>query len=245
MTDWISLDGGRVRLACGDCLKILPELEKGSVDAVVTDPPYGIGFAYDTHIDDPDKYADSMRRVVEASIATGAASCWFWQAMSNADKWHEWFPRGFRLFAACKGFVQFRPTPVQFSWDPVIWWGTPANAPSVYAKDFHVQMLAPFGAGRERIEHPCPRPLEQVEYVCRTATTDGQTILDPFMGSGTTGVACIRTGRKFIGIEIDPGYFAGAVKRIEEELEKRDGRGPLFPTLLMQPGTNTDPEDKP
>ena len=51
MTDWISLDGGRVRLACGDCLKILPELEKGSVDAVVTDPPYGIGFAYDTHIE--------------------------------------------------------------------------------------------------------------------------------------------------------------------------------------------------
>jgi len=60
-----------------------------------------------------------------------------------------------------------------------------------------------------------------------TMTTD-PTILDPFMGSGTTGVACIRTGRKFIGIELDPGYFQIAVDRIQKELDQREGTGPLM-----------------
>ena len=63
---------------------------------------------------------------------------------------------------------------------------------------------------------------------CLDAIGDYQTILDPFMGSGTTGVACVRTGRRFIGIEKEPKYFAIAVKRIEAELNR-------FP--LLEPET--------
>jgi DNA modification methylase len=142
--------------------------------------------------------------------------------MPNADRWHEWFPRGFRIFAACKSFVQFRPTPIQFSWDPVIFWGRPRTDPSVDVKDYHLQMLAPFGAGRVRIDHPCPRPIEQVEYVVESFVLRGETILDPFMGSGTTGVAAIKLGRKFIGIEIEPKYFDIACRRIEEATRQPD-----------------------
>lgn len=204
---------GDATLYLADCLEVLPTL--GRVDAVVTDPPYGIGFQYSTHIDDPESYADLMRAVIDA-LPVGEGPCVFWQGMLNADKWHHWFPPGFRIFAACKGFVQFRPTPVQFSWDPVVFWGTPSAKPSVERKDFHIQNLAPFGAGRERVAHPCPRPVEQVLYVLECFTSEGETILDPFAGSGTTGVAAIQLGRKFIGIEIDPGYFQIACKRIDE-----------------------------
>ena len=206
---------GDATLILGDCREVLPTLQR--VDAVVTDPPFGVGFAYESHDDAPETYAPFMAEVVAAcSRVVDGGVCVFWQGMPNADRWHEWFPKGFRLFAACKGFVQYRPTPIQFSWDPVVFWGAPRVSPSVERKDWHAQMLAPFGAGRERIEHPCPRPIEQVCYVVEAFTAEGSTVLDPFLGSGTTGVACARLGRKFIGIEIEPKYFDIACKRIEE-----------------------------
>jgi DNA modification methylase len=71
--------------------------------------------------------------------------------------------------------------------------------------------------------HPTQKPVALMEYLIRTYTNAGETVLDNCMGSGTTGVACINTGRNFIGIERDPGYFAIAERRIAEAM----------PTLLM------------
>ena len=213
-----------IALYRGDCLDILPTLPDGCVDAVVTDPPFGIGFKYESHDDDPESYGNMMRSwlsMVNARVFV------VWQAMLKCDRWHEWFPNGHRLFAAAKGFVQFRPTPVQYSWDPVVFWGDPATDPSVLRKDFHEQRLAPFGAGRARIEHPCPRPLEQVEVVIDTFTKQSDLILDPFMGSGTTIVASVRLGRAAIGIELEPKYFDIAVDRIRNEIINHQG-GPMF-----------------
>lgn len=203
---------GDARLILGDCREALPTLPR--VDAMVTDPPFGIGFEYESHDDCPDAYAALMRDVIAALPVDGP--CAVWQGMLNADSWHEWFPKGFRIFAACKGFVQYRPTALQWSWDPVIIWGKPRGEPRAGRRDWHVQMTTMFGAGRERIDHPCPRPTDQVGYVIESLTREGDTILDPFMGSGTTGVACIKLGRKFIGIEIEPKYFDIACRRIEE-----------------------------
>ena len=222
--EWQS-DDGSVRLILGDCLEVLPTLDREGIGAVVTDPPYGIGFdRYESHEDSADEYGQFMLALVGHAerLTTGPKA--FWQGMPNCSRWHQWFPSSFRLFAACKGFVQFRPTAVQWSWDPVVWWGDARGEASVYRKDFHVQLLAPFGANRERIEHPCPRPLEQTQYVVDLLTAAETTVLDMTMGSGTTGVACIRTGRRFIGIEIEPKYFQIAVKRCQAELE----RFPLF-----------------
>lgn len=206
---------GDATLYLGDCLEILPTLPK--VDAVITDPPYGVDFKYESHDDDPAKYPTFMRRVVfEVERLRGDGPAVFWQGMLNADRWHEWFPSGFRLFAACKGFVQFRPVSVQFSFDPIVFWGKPSTKPRVEIKDWHVQTLAPFGAGRERIDHPCPRPLQQVAYVIEAFSSPLETVLDPFMGSGTTGVACLLAGRGFLGIEKEQKYFDIACRRIEQ-----------------------------
>ena len=73
---------------------------------------------------------------------------------------------------------------------------------------------------RERGLHPTQKPVALMEYLIRTYTNKGETVLDFTMGSGTTGVACVNTGRKFIGIELDPEYFAIAKARIEAKLEE-------------------------
>jgi hypothetical protein len=74
----------------------------------------------------------------------------------------------------------------------------------------------------EKNGHPCPKPIEWMVWLVSLVTRTGETVLDPFMGSGTTGIACIRTGRKFIGIEKDAKYFEIAKERIKKEL--RQGR---------------------
>jgi site-specific DNA-methyltransferase (adenine-specific) len=71
-------------------------------------------------------------------------------------------------------------------------------------------------------EHPNEKPLELIERFLRLHTIEGQTVLDPFMGSGTTGVACAKMGRKFIGIEIDRKYFDIACRRIEDAYKQPD-----------------------
>jgi predicted RNA methylase len=212
---------GDATLYLGDCREVLPTLS--GIDAVVTDPPYGIGFKYESHVDDPVTYPSFIGPVVsECSRLVGVGPCVFWQGMPNCDRWHTWFPPGFRLFAACKGFVQYRPTPIQYAWDPVVFWGMPRGYAGVGRRDWHLQSLAPFGAYRDRVEHPSPKPIEQSVYVVEMFTALGDAILDPFMGSGTTGVACARLGRGFIGIEIEPRYFDIACRRIEQAQRQRD-----------------------
>jgi DNA modification methylase len=68
----------------------------------------------------------------------------------------------------------------------------------------------------KHIKHPSPKDPDMTKWIIENATNPGDTILDPFMGSGTTGVACVQTGRNFIGIEIEPKYFEIAEKRIAE-----------------------------
>ncbi len=65
-------------------------------------------------------------------------------------------------------------------------------------------------------DHPCKKPIDLLERIVKTSSNPGDTVLDCFMGSGSTGVACVNTGRDFIGIELDAGYFAIAQKRIEQ-----------------------------
>jgi len=196
-----------------------------SVDCIITDPPYGIDFKYDNYHDNPATYTETMKKLVAETNRLSKGPKVVWQAMPNCNMWHKWFPEKYRIFAACKGMVQFRPTAVQYSWDPVIFWGENNNEPDVRVKDYYVQKLAPFGVGREKINHPCPRPLEQTKYILLAFSWEGCKVLDPFMGSGTTGVACKLLGRDFIGIDISPDYCEIARKRIAEAEPLFDAAG--------------------
>ena len=190
-----------VTLYLGDCWEILPTL--GKVDAVVTDPPYGIGIA-----------ANPVRQRHEKM------------------KWDDAPPPPDLIELVCAA------SPVQ-----IIWGGNYFDLPpsqcfliwdKVQPEDFSLAMCEqawtnisrPAKLFRRHVvsfekHHPTQKPLELMRW-CLMQIDGCRTILDPFMGSGTTGVAAVKLGRKFIGIEIEPKYFDIACRRISEALKQGD-----------------------
>ncbi len=99
----------------------------------------------------------------------------------------------------------------------MIFWSDRSLVHHELPTDWHVADLRPYDGYQGDNPVPCPRPLQQVAYFCRS--TRARTICDPFMGSGTTGVACIQAGKRFVGIEQDPVYFEYACERIRNALK--------------------------
>lgn len=216
---------GSATLYCADCLAVLPTLEKGSVDACVTDPPYeitasggGIG---------------ATRKDLHAT--EGFTDGGFdYETLRHFDNW------------MCFGTMRQVPKLIECAADRrwmLVTWNKPNPCPLVngnYLPDTEYIIHAwrrgglhggfedraryivhPLG-DKEHGEHPNEKPMKVMYKCVRLASRDGGAILDPYMGSGTTGVACIRTGRKFIGIEIEPKYFDIAKRRIQSAIKERD-----------------------
>lgn len=207
---------GNATLYRADCFEVLPTLS--GIGAVVTDPPYGIGFAYRSYDDAPDKYDDMMRRLVPELIrVTDNGPCFVWQSPLRAADWHKYFPAKFRIIAACKIYPERTGKSACLSWDPIIFWSGRSRIHDELPRDWHLADLTPYDGYAGGNPVPCPRPLVQVRYVCDSIQAD--TILDPFMGSGTTGVAALLAGKRFVGIERDPVYFEYACERIARAVE--------------------------
>ena len=197
-------------LYLGDCIEILPEL--GKVDAVVTDPPYGADIEYGQYQDT----RENWEKLIDAFIPKARAASKFFVmpvgdrlALRRLYKMHnpEW------MIAWIKGSPGTR-SPIGFnSWEPHLVWGRPPVAMHDY---FQTR------CGFEIDGHPCPKPVAWATWLVNRAAERGGTILDPFMGSGTTGVACAKLGRRFIGIEIHEPYFQIACKRIEQAYAQPD-----------------------
>ena len=219
---------GRAALYLGDCRDILPTL--GKVDAVVTDPPYGIGEhggkrrfgpasekrGFASHKDYEELFWDSSSPDAEmfAAIMAAAPKRVIWGANHFISKmpqdtpgWLVWHKKGSDKsdFADCE-----------------LAWSNVTGAVRYFRHDW-----VGFGAINSGIkrEHPTQKPLPLMEW-CLRFLPDAQTILDPFMGSGTTGVAAIKAGKAFIGIEREPTYFQIAARRIAEA--SGVDVGPLF-----------------
>lgn len=205
---------GSATLYRADCFEVLPELS--GIDVMITDPPFGIGYEYRSYQDDPQKYPAMMKRLVtQANRITAGGPCFAWQSPLYADRWHEFFPKGFRIVAACKIYPARRDgRSTCLSWDPVIFWSERTKIYRELPRDWHVADLTRWTGYRGDNPVPCPRPLEQVLYFCQSV--QGQSVLDPFLGSGTTGVAALLAGKSFVGIEQDPVYFDYACRRMEQ-----------------------------
>lgn len=230
---------GPCRLVLGDCLGVLPTLEAGSVDAVVTDPPYGIGFKYESHDDTAEGYGEWLWSIIEAaeSLCSQGSPVFVWQAQHNIRRLNDIFPRDWRLFISARNFTQMNMDKMPHSYEPVVVWWTegerylsPAGGGVGAPRDWHIADVAG-GMARNALsgaaEHPCPRQEDAMIYVVGNWCRPESTVLDPFMGSGTTGVACLKTGRQFIGIEREPKYFDIACRRIEREWRAERSRLPL------------------
>ena len=186
---------GLATLYLGDCIDILPTL--GRVDAVITDPPYGIGIASNpvrqAHKKMEWDAADPGSALISACIAAGEVAVL-------------WGGNYFDLPPSQCFFVWDKVQPQDFSLAMCEQAWTNRKGP---AKLFRQSVLS------YRKEHPTQKPIELMKW-CIEQAGNPQTILDPFMGSGTTGVAAVQMGRQFIGIEREPEYFEIACKRIED-----------------------------
>lgn len=100
----------------------------------------------------------------------------------------------------------------------ILFWSGRSKIYDELPQDWHVADLTEWEGYRSDNPVPCPRPLQQVQYICDSISA--RTVLDPFMGSGTTGVAALRAGQRFVGIEQDPVYFEFACARIEQSVRK-------------------------
>lgn len=182
----------------GDCLEILRSLPSGSVDAIVSDPPYGVSFRGAEWDKEIPNWIDEARRVSSVVVfTTGVTTLWDYP---RPDWVGCWYREASNSRSKLGGFSH---------WSPVVVYGKPKFP--VDSKKLHaIQHAYPKG-----FPHPSPKPVALMDWLVSHACPEGGTVLDPFMGSGTTGVACMQTGRKFIGIEIDAGYMEIARKRIE------------------------------
>ncbi|OYV97154.1 MAG: hypothetical protein B7Z68_04055 [Acidobacteria bacterium 21-70-11] len=204
---------GDCRLLLGDCREILPMV--GKVDAVLMDPPYGLG----------DLWAGGggtsksswMFNPVEARSWDYAAPDWIHEIVIDTPSivWGgNYFSlplsRGWLVWD--KGVPDFTTGHSELAW-------TNLSQPIRNLKLFP-NVMTPTGRDGRKL-HPTQKPVEVMKW-CLSFLPDAETILDPFMGSGTTGVACVKLGRKFIGIEIDEGYFDIACKRIREAYAQPD-----------------------
>lgn len=222
MTPTWQSDCGTVSLYCADCLDVLPGLE--GVDAVVTDPPYNVGIQYAGYDDNRkrESYREwccewmfGLRNACSGPIAVsvGIANLTLWERIRKPDWWMAWH----KPAAMGRCYVGFN------NWEPIALFGKPAKQTT----DVIRACIVP----SDDLEgHPCPKPVEWAIKQVDILTTDEQTVLDNFMGSGTTGVACVQLGRSFIGIEKEPRYFDIAKRRITEALNSQ----PLFKDQITE-----------
>jgi site-specific DNA-methyltransferase (adenine-specific) len=199
---------GDCELYLGDCRDVLPTL--GRVDAVVTDPPYGIG---------KDGQKQSSRRKAYDFLgwdSTRPDQSIFEWILNNSTYSIIWGGNYFSdlLPASQKWLVWNKEQRINQS-DGELAWTSMGGALRIF--DMNRVELMIDGA-----EHPTQKPIQLMKWCLQQLPDTCQTILDPFMGSGTTGVACARMGRKFIGIELDPTYYEIALRRISEAYRQGD-----------------------
>ena len=236
---------GSAVLYRGDCLKWMSVIPDGSVDMILCDLPYGTtACKWDTVIPFEPLWAQ-YRRVAKRNAAivltasqpfttaliasnfTDFRYCWVWEKQQPT------------------GFLDARRKPMKAHEDVCVFYGATATYNPQGLKDVQVKNSRKNKAGSgvygavgaddyvqkegnfprsvlkiDRVTHgqvhPTQKPVALMEYLIRTYTQEGETVMDNCMGSGTTGVACVNTGRNFIGIERDEKYFQIAADRIAE-----------------------------
>jgi len=232
-----------VDLRQGNCLDILPTLSENSVDMLLVDLPYGTTACKWDSIIPLDSLWKQYNRVCKknaAMVFTAAQPFTAILASSNISNFkYEWIwekPQGTNPMNAkvmplkshenILVFYRKKPT-----YNPQMWQSTPYSGFSsntskigeVYGKQQSKHRDNPSGSRypktvlrykQEKGFHPTQKPVGLMEYLIKTYTNEGETVLDNTMGSGTTGVACINTNRNFIGIEMDEKYYEVAYERI-------------------------------
>jgi len=203
---------GNCTLYLGDCGEILPTL--GRVDAVVTDPPYGLG----------DKWQGGKANTKARWKLNDGGANMGWDASVSTNKVS--LAIGMASHAIIWGGNYYDLPPVRgwLIWDKIVREFTSGHVEMAWTTLDQPTRAFNFSHGAlasEGKQHPTQKPVALMQW-CLGFLPKAETVLDPFMGSGTTGVACARMGRSFIGIELHEPYFEVACERIEGAYRQGD-----------------------
>lgn len=244
-----------VQLLKGNCLEVMKSIPDKSVDAIITDPPYGTTACKWDSVIPFDKMWEQLNRIIKpngAIVLFGSEPFSSALRMSNIKNykydliWEK--PNPSNPLLAKKRFMSFhenisifykkQPTynpqkgkrldknkrvavNSHFSKPDILGGKVSIEAINSDGNTKHPSSVLKFNRQNQGL-HPTQKPITLMECLIKTYTNENETVLDFTMGSGTTGVACINTNRKFIGIELDEKYFDIASKRIEEaEIDKQ------------------------
>jgi len=229
----VEIADGKAVLYLGDCLDVLPTLEAGSVDAVITDPPYGFDHYKTDRAIDPYMITDLMAMSNNKSIAVFGYPEniveWCVKCCIVPNEWVTWCPKNKRnglgkklphwseaiaIFGELFGIDEMTRDRSPDKWGRS--WAIDRGLSDDRARlgDIWEDPSPGWAFNYHLRNHPNEKPVKLMARLITLCSDRSASILDPFMGSGTTGVACMQLGRRFIGVEIEPRYFSIAVKRI-------------------------------
>lgn len=238
-----------MKLYKGECLEVMKSIPSGSVDAIITDPPYGTTACKWDSVIDFDLMWQQLNRIIKpngAIVLFGSEPFssalrmsniknykydWIWDKVSVSNpQLSKYQPlKGFELIHIFssggkalyypQGLVKIEKTYTRKNKTNETE-SLKHNSRNEYTSKFtnYPRMLSlkyprPYN---NTTVHPTQKPVALMEYLIKTYTNENETVLDFTMGSGSTGVACVNTNRKFIGIEMDSNYFEIAEQRIKE-----------------------------
>ena len=215
----------KVRLWHGDCLELMKNIPDGSVDLVLTDPPYGMSFRSnhrkekyneiqnDKSLEWLERYISECYRVIKNNSAIYCFCCWH-----NVDVFKQAIEKKFKV----KNILIWEKNNTSMgdlkgSYAPKYEMIIFAHKGRKLLNGFrYADIIKASRTGNKK--HPTEKPVDLLETFIKNSSDENTVVFDGFMGSGSTGVACVNTNRRFIGIELDGVYFNIAKERIEKEI---------------------------
>ena len=206
-----------VELYCGDCRKHSAKILDNSCALAFVDPPYWVDFNYKNGLSDKDMdridpvwLVSEMKRIAQVAIVTpGISNLYDYPKPDWVYGWYK--PGSTRRSMVLNGFN---------TWEPLLIYGKPSKR--VYQDSSYLPSVSNLN-GADANFHGCPKPLKLMKEIIEKFTEPGETVADLMFGSGTTGVAALQLGRRFIGVELDENYFNIAVKRITDARRAAQG----------------------
>ena len=249
------------QILLGDCLEVMKTIPDGSIDAIITDPPYGTTACKWDSVIPFDLMWEQLNRIIKpngAIVLFGSEPFSSALRMSNIKNYkYDWIWHKSRA----TNFLDANKKPMknheiislfyfkQPTYNPqgVIYGEFDNSRPCLDNKEYndgrvygrvnqkpiskkrnYPKSIQLFNNPNNKTVHPTQKPLALMEYLIKTYTKEGETVLDFTMGSGTTGVACVNTNRNFIGIEKDENYFNIASERVEEKRKEKEIEAPTL-----------------
>ncbi len=207
------------KIICGDCLELIKLIPDNSIDAILTDPPYGLskkGVRGDADLSLFYSILPECNRVLKDNsffitffstkflplLFKNNPFNYFWQIVLYCPEGRVKSPIGYTKYMSCFIFKKGKPKIIR--WNKDIFIDTPGK------------MVEP---DEGYIAHPTPKPKHFIKEILKMFTMDKDLILDPFIGSGSTAVACLQLNRRFIGFEIEEKYYKIALERVKKTLK--------------------------